>query len=400
VRVFRPGTPDELAEWVEASAADFRAEGMPIVTGEWRERRSDDLRDLPRLGVSTRNMAEVLDFRPADLTITVQAGMRLAALERFVEEAGLWLPLAGAPSDRSVGGWIAAAPVGEYDESFGPLRRHVLACTLLLWSGTPTHWGRPVMKNVAGYDVTKLIGGSRARLGIVTEATLRLWPRSRAWRRFHLASAGDADRPPDLKGMPRAEGVRWRDGAGGHAPATLAVTLAGGSASVSGRAEALRQWAGERDWTVSEEDSGQPTRQITVTDSDPRPGTSAAYRITFGRRYLTPGLRDLTRRLEHELDPWSVEAYPGIGVVRLSTESQKAAGRRYAPAWLTTLAEPGARAAVPEPALERPAVRIERGGEAEHETARRMRSPGAREIESRWVSAFGGLHAPWQAEYL
>jgi hypothetical protein len=100
------------------------------------------------------------------------------------------------------------------------------------------------------------------------------------------------------------------------------------------------------------------------------------------------------------VDPWSIEAYPGIGVVRLSTESQKAAGRRYAPAWLTTLTEPGARPSVPEPALERPAVRIERGGEAEHETARRMRSPGAREIENRWMAAFGGLRAPWQAEYL
>ena len=55
---------------------------------------------------------------------------------------------------------------------------------------------------------------------------------------------------------------------------------------------------------------------------------------------------------------------------------------------------------MPPPALEAPGVRVERGGEAEHAAARRMRSTGSRDIESRWLAAFAGGEVPWQADYL
>lgn len=82
------------------------------------------------------------------------------------------------------------------------------------------------------------------------------------------------------------------------------------------------------------------------------------------------------------------------------TAQQKAAGQRQAPAWLTTIADTVGRAAVPQPALETPAVRVERGGQAEHDAARRMRSTTSRDIERRWLEAFAGLEGPWQADYL
>ena len=108
----------------------------------------------------------------------------------------------------------------------------------------------------------------------------------------------------------------------------------------------------------------------------------------------------MDRRLAREMDSWSLEAYPAIGVVRLLTEKQKAAGQRHAPAWLTTVADSVGRAPVSEPTLDRPCVHIERGGETEHEAARRMRSTGSRDIEGRWLAAFGGMKVPWQADYL
>lgn len=402
MRVFRPASSAELAEWVRESADRFADEGMPIVTGQRLEAGTASFRarDLPRLGVSTCELSEVVELRPADLTITVQAGMRLSSLEKIVDEAGLWLPLAGAPRDLSVGGWIASAPAGEYDDSFGPLRRHVLACDLLLWTGTSTRWGRAVMKNVAGYDVVKLICGSRARLGLVTQATLRLWPRPRSWRRFRLEREPVSDRPLDLGGLPRCEGLRLRGPARGDGPVGLSVTVAGGAESVSGRAEAVGRWADEQGWAVAEEESAGPDTAFAGHAPEARSGDGAAYRITFGRRYLVPGLRDLERRVGREAEPWSVEAYPGVGVVRLYTESQKAAGERYAPAWLTTLPEAAGGSSAPEPSLDRVVVRVERGGAAEHEASRRLRSTGVREIESRCVAAFRGLEAPWQADYL
>jgi FAD/FMN-containing dehydrogenase len=304
------------------------------------------------------------------------------------------------PEDRSIGGWIASAPVGAFDGSFGPVRRHVLACTLLLWDGRVTRWGRPVMKNVAGYEVTKLVCGSRARLGIVTTVTLRLWPRPRVLRRFALAGEALREMGTAFAGAPRFEALVWRTRAGGGQPVTASVSMAGGPASVSTRAEALERWARDLGIGILEDSPESADRAPGSDERAARPGTSAAYRITFGRRYLTAGLRDLERRVAVDGDSWSLEAFPATGVVRLLTQKQKAAGQRLAPAWLTTTVDAVGRAPVSQPSLETPAVRIERGGQAEHEAARRMRSTGSRDIERRWLAAFAGVEVPWQADYL
>lgn len=399
MRVFRPESVVELAEWIASTGDRSSDEGIPVVTGDGVDSPPRELATLPRWSVSTSRLSQVGEFRPRDLTITVGGGMRLSALARTVEEAGLWLPV-GCLEDRSVGGWVATAPVGEFDGSFGPVRRHVLACELLLWDGRSTRWGRAVMKNVAGYEIPKLICGSRARLGIVTTVTLRLWPHPRVLRRFALEGEALREPIPALDGAPRFDGIVWRSRAGGKEPATAVVSLAGGPASASKREEELARWAGERNISVLEEDLPSPSSETSGSGRPPRPGTSAAYRISFGRRYLEAGLKDLDSRLAREMDPWSLEAYPAAGVVRLLTEKQKAAGRRHAPAWLTTLVDSAGQAPVSEPTLDRPRVRIERGGEAEHEAARRMRSTGSREIEGRWLAAFGGVKTPWQADYL
>ncbi|NNK48272.1 MAG: FAD-binding oxidoreductase [Gemmatimonadetes bacterium] len=400
MKTYRPESELDLREWVESSTDRLVDERAPAVTGAPLDRSPTGLGTLPRSSVSTTHLSHVVDFRPRDLTITVGAGMRMSALARIVDEEDLWFPFAEAPDDRSIGGWIAAAPVGEFDASFGPVRRHVLACTLLLWDGRSTSWGRPVMKNVAGYDVPKLICGSRSRLGIVTAATLRLWPRPRILRRFELTGESLHDVQAALSGMPRLEAVRWRVKAGMTEPPSMTVSIAGGPKSVSARAEKLEAWARDRGVDIREQEREATSSGSVGVERPVRPGTSAAYRVTFGRGYLSAGLKDVNRRLARELDPWTVEAYPAIGVVRVSTQRQEAAGQRHAPAWLTTLAEAGGRVGVAGPSLDAPSVRIERGGHAEHEAARRMRSIGAREIESRWLAAFGGLQVPWQADYL
>jgi len=400
VKTFRPESAPELSEWIASSADILRREGAPTVTGASLDRPPPGLGTLPRWGISTSRLSEVVDFQPGDLTITVGAGMRLSTLARVVGEAGLWLPLLSQAEDRSVGGWVAAAPVGPFDESYGSVRRHVLACTLALWDGRSTRWGRPVMKNVAGYDITKLICGSRARLGIVTTVALRLWPRPRMLRHFHLTGEALGEVETTFAGAPRLEAIRWEGRAGGKGSASAWVSLAGGPGSVTARTQTLQRWALDRGIEIREVDH-EATGTGDVASATPgRPGTSAAYRIGFGRRYLTAGLTDLDRRLASEVDPWSVEAFPATGVVRLLTLRQKAAGQRHAPAWLTTLADAVGRAPVPPPALEAPAVRVERGGEAEHAAARRMRGTGSRDIESRWLAAFSGVEAPWQADYL
>ncbi len=400
MRFFRPESDADLAEWISASRGRFLEEGVPVVTAAAVDPPTGGLDPLPRHGVSTSGLSEVVDFRPRDLTVTVDAGMRLSALDSLIGDAGLWLPLAGKPENRSVGGWVASAPTGEFDGSFGPVRRHVLACTLLLWDGRITRWGRPVMKNVAGYDVNKLVCGSRARLGIVTSVTLRLWPRPRVLQRFDLEGEALREDGAAFAGAPRFEGVTWHSRPGGGEPVTASVSMTGGPKSVSNRAEELNHWARERGIAFRQEDpeSTRPARDSIVRRA--RPSDGAAYRITFGRRYLKAGLRDLDRRLAGDVDAWSLEAFPATGAVRVLTQKQKAAGQRQAPAWLTTIADTAGRAPVPQPTLDTPAVRVERGGQAEHEAARRMRSTGSRDIERRWLAVFAGVEVPWQADYL
>jgi len=400
VRVYRPGSEAEVAEWVTSTLHGRSVDGAPLVTGLSLGRPPAGLDTVPRLGLSTTNLSSMLDFHPRDLTITVEAGMRLSTLARIVEEQGLWLPLAGMPEDRSVAGWVAAAPVGEFDGSFGPVRRHVLACTLVLWDGRVTRWGRPVMKNVAGYDVTRLVCGSRAQLGILTSVTLRLWPGPREVRRFGLFGEPLREAAAVLAEAPRLEGVVWRTRLGLNHAGEASVVLAGGPASVSSRTRALQDWALDRGITIQEE-SGKPANPCPPPEGRAqRSGSSAAYRITFGRRYLTAGLRNLARLLSGDGDSWHMEVFPATGVVRLLAEERQAARRSQAPAWLTAVVETPARGSGHRPALEQATVRVERGGPAEHQAARRMRSAGSRDIEKRWIAAFAGVEVPWQSDYL
>jgi hypothetical protein len=396
VRVIRPASSADLAEWVSSSRERFGDEGFPVVTGQGADNPPGDLDSQPRLAVSLGHLSRVLDFRPRDLTISVEAGMRMSELAGVLDEAGLWLPLAAGAEERSVGGWVAAAPVGRFDHGFGPVRRHVLSCDLVHWNGTVTRWGRPVMKNVAGYDVVKLLCGSRGRLGLLTAVSLRLWPKPRAYREFELRGEILRDPKSLSNGAPPLDAVSWSSmPRAGTSPAASAC-LVGGSASVEGRAEGLERWAADADLEIREvEPATGPTSERPA-----RPGTSAVYRVAFGRRYLVGGLKDLVRRVEHETDAWRLDAAPASGVVRLLTEDQAAAGRRQAPPWLATLGDASAGTRESTSALAGPAVRIERGGEAEHALARRMRSAGAREIERRWLGAFGGIAVPWQADYL
>jgi hypothetical protein len=111
-------------------------------------------------------------------------------------------------------------------------------------------------------------------------------------------------------------------------------------------------------------------------------------------------LKDLDRLLSSDGDSWHMEVFPATGVVRLLAEERQAARRSQAPAWLTAVVEAPVRGPGYRPTLEQPAVRIERGGLAEHEAARRMRSAGSRDIEKRWITAFAGVEAPWQSDYL
>jgi glycolate dehydrogenase FAD-binding subunit len=127
------------------------------------------------LAVSTRALDQVVSVSPADLVATVQAGTSLENLRRRLADDGMWLALdpPGRP-ERSIGSVAATGTAGPLRHGFGPVRDHLLGCTIATGDGRLVKAGGRVVKNVAGYDLTKLQVGGFGGFGIIAELHLRL----------------------------------------------------------------------------------------------------------------------------------------------------------------------------------------------------------------------------------
>src|ERR687890_2808975 len=127
------------------------------------------------LVVSTRALEQIVSVSPADLVATVQGGASLEALRRRLADYGMWLAVdpPGRP-ERSIGSVVATATAGPLRQGFGPVRDHVLGCTVATGDGRLVNAGGRVVKNVAGYDLTKLQVGGFGGFGIIADVHLRL----------------------------------------------------------------------------------------------------------------------------------------------------------------------------------------------------------------------------------
>lgn len=127
------------------------------------------------LALSTRGLTRITAISGADLVATVEAGVPLDALRAELERQRLWLALdpPGRP-DRTLGGIVASGTAGALRHGFGAVRDHVLGCTVATGDGRLVEAGGRVVKNVAGYDLTKLHAGGFGGFGVITELHLRL----------------------------------------------------------------------------------------------------------------------------------------------------------------------------------------------------------------------------------
>lgn len=170
------GVPRALPDTIESLAQVCHvayAEGWTVrVEGEGSWLPPDAPADL---AVSTRAMDQVLEVSPSDLAATVQAGVRMDVLRRRLAEHELWLPLdpPGRP-ERTLGSVLATATAGPLRLGSGAVRDYVLGCTVATGDGRVVRAGGKVMKNVAGYDLTRLQVGGFGAFGIITAAHLRL----------------------------------------------------------------------------------------------------------------------------------------------------------------------------------------------------------------------------------
>ncbi len=138
--------------------------------------------------LSTSRLDQVLEYEPADLTVTVEAGIRLAMLQERLAEHGQYLSLDPPYANRcTIGGMTATNASGPSRLRYGSTRDLVLGMRVIQSSGTVVKSGGKVVKNVAGYDLNKLYLGSFGTLGIITEVSLKLQPLPEVERTVLLA---------------------------------------------------------------------------------------------------------------------------------------------------------------------------------------------------------------------
>jgi glycolate oxidase FAD binding subunit len=140
--------------------------------------------------VRTTALNRVIDYSPQDQTITVEAGMRIATLDMIVAEHDQWLPLdVGDRTNATVGGAIATNAFGARRHRYGSIKDLIVGVEFVRPDGVIAHGGGKVVKNVAGFDLPKLMVGSLGTLGAVTSATFRVFPRPQYGRAVLLQAS-------------------------------------------------------------------------------------------------------------------------------------------------------------------------------------------------------------------
>jgi len=175
-----PATVEEVAEVMRLASREDAA----VIP--WGGGTAMSLGNVPRrydIALCLSHLNQVVEYEPADLTATVQAGKTLADFQRHLAESGQFLAL-DPPSgqEATIGGMLAVNASGPSRHAHGTARDLILGMRAVQADGRIIKAGGRVVKNVAGYDLSRLFIGSLGSLGIIVEACFRLAPLPRAER--------------------------------------------------------------------------------------------------------------------------------------------------------------------------------------------------------------------------
>jgi len=256
----------------------------------------------------------VIEHEPGDLTCTVEAGIRLSALRARLAESGQRLSL-DPPGDPTVGACLAARLSGPLSHRYGSPRDLVLGVTLVLGDGTVASSGGKVVKNVAGYDLGKLVCGSEGRLALIARVSLRLHP-------LPAAAATLVVETDDPAGVVRAlrRSQLQPSALDVHHPGRVAVLFEGREGAVAEQMDAARALVGGSpgDASVWEEARERQARALgrlafapgdlgnvlsTLTEAVVRPAAGIAYVPHRVGGVPPAAARRLQRALKARLDP-------------------------------------------------------------------------------------------------
>ena len=187
--VARPASVADAAELVRAAGAGGTAIYPRGGGTQWHHGGAPTRRGTV---IDTRDLNAVIDYPARDLTVTVQAGMTVAALATLLAAEGQELPVdVPHPDAATLGGALAANASGPRRLSRGTLRDYLIGVSFLTDEAVEVKGGGRVVKNVAGYDQMKLHVGALGTLGLLTQVTLKLTPKAeeRAFVAFGLTGA-------------------------------------------------------------------------------------------------------------------------------------------------------------------------------------------------------------------
>lgn len=185
-----PSTVEELAQ-IMAIAAQNRWRVLP--TGQSSKLSWGGLADSIDIVISTAKLNRVIDHAIGDYTITVESGIKVADLQDILAEQGQFLAIDPAFAQAAtVGGVVATADTGSLRQRYGGLRDLLIGVQFVRYDGEVARAGGRVVKNVAGYDLMKLMTGAYGSLGILSELTFRLYPVQSSSRTLVLSGGAQA----------------------------------------------------------------------------------------------------------------------------------------------------------------------------------------------------------------
>lgn len=313
--VVSPGTPEEVAAVVRAAEAAGAAL-VPMGGATLLQTGYPPREDRPFLLLSTARLNAIIDHQPEDMTVTVEPGVTLAALQQALALRRQSLALDAPLSDRAtMGGLVSANASGLLRPAFGTPRDLLIGVKAVMSEGVEIKGGGRVVKNVAGYDVCKLFTGAWGTLGILTELTfkIRTQPQEARFLAWNAPSLTEAVR----------FGLEWHHAQ--LAPTTIVVTN-----EISGAAQIVVGLEGppERlDWQTQEfnrraREAGLPagteladTSVTALRDRLARVETETALAARVA--CLPTELLPLTAQLEL-LPGRSLTVLPGVGTLALA----------------------------------------------------------------------------------
>jgi glycolate oxidase FAD binding subunit len=239
-RAEAPGSPEQAADLMRTLAEEGRT--LRCVGGGTKLAWGGAARE-PDVELSTGRLTGILEHNEGDYTVQVRAGTPVRELQAALEPARQMLaldPPLGTDEAATVGGMLSTGDSGPNRHRYGGPRDLVLGCTVVLSDGTVARAGGRVIKNVAGYDLSKLYTGAFGTLGLLAEVNLRLHPRP-------ARTATVVGESGDPRALARAGAhlshstlemdcldLRWEDGSG------AVLARFGGTAAVEAAHSAVR----------------------------------------------------------------------------------------------------------------------------------------------------------------